>query len=370
MTASGNNLPRSEGSALCAMVISIVSAILNIIIDPILIFGFDMGLKGAAYSTVIAQTIPGIYLMYWLISKSSVRLTLSNLLKPNIAKILEIILLGLGPCVIMASNALTGLIVNAVVCPLAKNGIDDPVEAEKAMNMYIAMFSVAIKMCGITIFTTVGYMQGFLTLQGYVNGAKEYHKAYIMKRFSQILCGSITLVSSLFVIGFSRSVMTAFVHRDDPDIDVDQFIETGSSILRIVCSFLTLYSLSLICATDFQSDGQLIPAALFAMGKYVILYTMLCVFAWGVDGVTIDFMWWMFPLSDIVSFIGVAITSEIRDCNVLSRMKKSHQTFKDIEVFGSSCCARLTDVEEEIVLSESCPMEIIQERSRNSTPRV
>ncbi|GKT17056.1 Multi antimicrobial extrusion protein like protein, partial [Aduncisulcus paluster] len=48
MTASGNNLPRSEGSALCAMVISIVSAILNIIIDPILIFGFDMGLKGAA----------------------------------------------------------------------------------------------------------------------------------------------------------------------------------------------------------------------------------------------------------------------------------------------------------------------------------
>jgi len=107
---SSNNVVRSEGRAKVAMTTMLISAILNIILDPIFIFGFKWGIKGAAAATVISQIVTVLYLAYYFYSgKSSLTLHLRNLrLKKGIMR--EIVVVG-SPSLVrqLSASVMTGL---------------------------------------------------------------------------------------------------------------------------------------------------------------------------------------------------------------------------------------------------------------------
>ncbi|GKT35515.1 Multi antimicrobial extrusion protein like protein [Aduncisulcus paluster] len=352
LSASGGNLVRADGSMILGMNLSVAAAILNVIIDPILIFGFDLGLKGAAISTVISQTIPGVYLIYHFVKKSSIRLHWRNII-PTPQYLLKIPALGLGPFGVLGSNAISVLVVNLVVCPLAGEGITDETEKSTVINMYIALFGVCMKLYMILLFVTGGFLQGFLPLQGFLLGAKEYNKSYIIKRMSQVFCVVVTLVLDCLVEIFAGPLVKSFLAKDDPDMDVDEFVEIGVPMLRVLCAGMTFYAMTVVCAGDFQADNRLGLAMYGLLSKYIILYGLLIILSKYYDDVTVDLCWMVFPFSDIVGFLMILPVSEVRDHRMKKLIKEMGLPMKGLPFVNDGCCGYHHERVETIELSVS-----------------
>ncbi|GKT35688.1 Multi antimicrobial extrusion protein like protein [Aduncisulcus paluster] len=347
LSASGTNLPRAEGNVMLGMSLAICAAVLNIILDPILIFTFDLGLNGAAISTVVSQTLPGIYMVYYFIKKSYVRLHRKNLI-PVPKFMIRILLLGIGPFVLLASNAITVYIVNWLVCPLAAASFiadmdsSDVIDPADVINLYIAIFSVATKLKMIPIYISGGFLQGFLPLQGFVLGAQEYNKSYLIKRSSQIVCVLFSLILSMLTMAFAPFLMGQFISRDNPLYS--DFVGIGSHVLRINCAFVACYSYLMISSGDFQADNKQGLAAFCQIVKIIILYSLILICT-KIDGISMNLVWWLFPISDVSSFIIVGILSEIRDYRVLKMMKNLGQSMNDVEMVSNKCSKSYDSVE-------------------------
>ncbi|GAH15171.1 unnamed protein product, partial [marine sediment metagenome] len=109
---STNNLIRAEGNAKVAMISMFIGAGSNIILDPILIFVFKLGIKGAALATIIAQFFAFLYIMRYLYSgKSSLRVGFHHL-KPRISIIKEIVTVGMASFFRHISGGIAGIIIN------------------------------------------------------------------------------------------------------------------------------------------------------------------------------------------------------------------------------------------------------------------
>ena len=110
-----NNLVRAEGNSKVAMNNMVFSGVLNIFLDAILMFGFGMGVKGAALATVLAQLAGTTYLLYYYISgKSPLKLKLANL-APKLDLIKEITVIGFSSFMMGASNSFMMLVLNNVL---------------------------------------------------------------------------------------------------------------------------------------------------------------------------------------------------------------------------------------------------------------
>ena len=109
---TGNNIVRSEGRATVAMVSMLIGAGMNIILDPIFIFVFNMGIRGAALATVLSQGLSFLFLMVFFFSgRSSLRIKLSHLV-PRLRILKEVFALGVPAFVRQAGMSIIGLIVN------------------------------------------------------------------------------------------------------------------------------------------------------------------------------------------------------------------------------------------------------------------
>lgn len=278
---SGNNIVRSEGNAKVAMVSMLLGTGLNILLDPLFIFTFKMGIEGAAMATVIAQVISFIYMLnYFLKSKGSLKIKKEDM-SLDINKLGNVLLLGLPSFIRQAGTSFVGMIMNVM---LATYGGD----------LTVSTFGVINKLFMFGLMPVFGIAQGFQPIAGFNYGAKKMKRVWsVLKQsivVSTIICTIYTLIM-YFAPGFMLSLLT-----NDREV-----IELGSVIIRVIIVLIPFVGIQVIGSTFFLSIGKIIPSFVLGLSRQIILLLPLILILpkyLGIDGI-----WISFPIADAVALL-------------------------------------------------------------------
>ncbi|OLS36098.1 MATE family efflux transporter [Alkalihalophilus pseudofirmus] len=276
-----NNIVRSEGNAKFAMNTMIIPAVLNIILDPIFIFGLNMGVQGAAVATVISQAaVTVVILRYYLTGQSSLSLAWEDLkIKWSIVK--EVVSVGMPAFVQQASGSIMMIAINTM---LIQYGSD----------LYVGIFGIIQRILMFAVMPIIGVMQGMMPIVGYNYGAKQFERM----RETIWLTLKVVVISSI-VIFLSMMIFPAWFMRiftADPEV-----IEAGASAMRIL--FLTFFvvGVQVVAGGLYQALGKPKPALILSLSRQILFLIPLVLILprfFGVSGV-----WIAFPIADVLSFI-------------------------------------------------------------------
>lgn len=300
-----NNLIRSEGNARTAMVSMMISAGANILLDPLFIFVFKMGVQGAALATVISQMLLcGWVLIHFRSTRSIIRLRLSNFrLDSNI--VWYIISIGFAP---FSMQLASSIVQGAYNMQLTKFGGDIAVGAMGIINsvsVFLVMTVIAINMAAQPII-------------GFNYGARHY------RRVKETLITGIKAATLLCITGllmieiFPDPIIKVFNH------DNSELLETGRNGMRILLAAMPLIGFQIIAGNFFQSTGKAGVAALLSLLRQVIILLpalMILPHFFNIQGV-----WLAGPVADTLSAIVVLffLWREIKRLNVHIRYETRH----------------------------------------------
>ena len=288
-----NGLVRSEGNANVAMVGVIIGAGLNIILDAVFIIPLEMGIKGAAWATVIAQLVSVIYFVrYYLSGKSHLKFHARNLI-PNFGILKPIFAIGVASLAMTLAGSLSAILVNRV---LGEYGGDYAISTFGILNR-ILMFAI---MPGIVV------GQGLQPILGFNYGAGRYKQALKAIKIALTYATCLCFVAFLLLYFFPEIFIRIF--SSDADL-----IEMASHAAKRTFIALYIIGIAFIGQLIFQSIGKAVKAfitslarpALFMIPLILILPRFL-----GVDGV-----WWAFPATDGLTVIltVILLIPEIRE---------------------------------------------------------
>ena len=240
-----NNQLRFQGSAVYAMTGIVLGAIVNVVLDPIFIFYFNMGVEGAALATVLSQIISFILLLYGMKKGSNIKLSIKKF-KPNIYYELNIFKGGFPSLVRQGLGSLSTMILNHVA-----GGYGDVVIAGMSVVTRVSMFANS---------ALIGFGQGFQPVVGFNYGAKLYDR--VRKAFWFCVKVAFVFLTVMSVLGFVFSEEIIALFRDDIKV-----IEIGAFTLRAYCIAFPLNSIIIMCNMLFQSTGNTLSASLMAASR-------------------------------------------------------------------------------------------------------
>ena len=279
----GNNVIRAEGYPRVAMYTLIVPAVFNIVLDPIFIIWFDMGLKGAAWATSLSYMASAMYsLWFFLLGKSSMKMRM-EWFKPNLKISTEIASLG---AVTLARQGTVSLLAIVLNNELFTYG------GEQGLSTY----GVINRVMMFANFPVLGITQGFVPIAGYNHGAKLRTRVQESIRLAIKSSTLVALIIFVLILTFAGTIVSIFTE--------DQNL-IALSVPAMRKSFLAtpLLAFSLIGSAYFQAIGKAKPALLLALSKqgiFLIPLVMIMPALFGLEGI-----WYAFPLADT----GAAIIS-------------------------------------------------------------
>ena len=275
-----NNQMRHQGNALLSMIGIVSGAVLNIILDPVLIFGFGLGIRGAGMATAISQAIGFVVIVSMIGKKGSLPIRPRHF-KPTLRRYRDIAAGGL------PSLARQGLMSLSAIClnQLASNYGDEA----------IAAFSIVNRITMLACAAMIGYGQGFQPVCGFNYGAGLFDR--VRRAYWHSCSVSTVYCAVLALLGwyFAEPLVSLF-RADDPEV-----IRIGSEVLRYQCYSFPLVGFITLANMYLQNIRKTIPAIIMASARQGIFF-LPALFAghalWGFFGVEIAQM-----LADIGSFL-------------------------------------------------------------------
>lgn len=274
-----NNQMRLQGNAALSMVGILAGSILNIAIDPILIFGFDMGVAGAGLATAISQFVSFVIMLKMSGMRGGIIIKPRNF-KPTLNRYAEIFAGG-SPSLIR--QCLMG-VVSIVLNNYASNYGDSAVASFSIVNRVI-MFATAI---------LLGFGQGFQPVCGFNYGAKLYDRVSKAFRFSVVIATTYCCLISVTGIVLAKDIVGVF-RSDDADV-----IAIGTEVLRFHCYSYILNGFIVLTNMYLQNIRKTVSAILVATARQGLFFLPLIVIGakyWGLTGIIVAQ-----PLSDCLSF--------------------------------------------------------------------
>lgn len=274
-----NNILRAEGKANLAMIGIGIGGIINIILDPLFIFSFKLGISGAAIATATSQFISFIILFsFYLRRKTIVQFSVKKISR-NINTYFIILKNG------MPSFFRQGL---ASIATVALN-----FNAGNYGDSAVAAMSIVGRICMLIFCVVIGYGQGYQPVVGYNYGAKNYHR--VKESFLFTLKVGTSIMTVLAIIGFilSPKIMSWFIS----DLAV---IEIGTNALRYQCLVMPLMTLGVLSNMTFQAVGKPLHATFLTSCRQGIFFLPLIIILpklFYLKGVEITQ-----PISDVLTF--------------------------------------------------------------------
>ena len=256
ITLGLNAFITAQGFAKVGMKTVIIGAVLNIVLDPVFIFAFGMGVKGAALATVISQAVSCAWVISFLCgSKTVLRLKKENLL-PGLRLMPPCIALGLSVFVMQASESVISVCFNA---SLLKYGGDIAVGAMTILTSVMQFAMLPLQ----------GIGQGAQPITSYNFGAKNTNRVRetfrLLLKVCLIYSVSLWLLIELFPGLFAR-IFT-------PDAELIAFT---ARVLRIYCAGLFLFGIQIACQMTFVSIGSAVCSIIVAvLRKFVLLLPLI-----------------------------------------------------------------------------------------------
>jgi len=274
-----NNVIRAEGEPKSAMLVMVLAAVINMILDVIFIIYLEWGIRGAALASTLSYGIGAAYAIYFFLSKRSELRVRWQQLWPRFKVIREIFSIGFVTLARQGTVSLLAIILNNILFHYGG-------------EMQIAVYGIINRTMMFANFPVFGATQGFLPIAGYNYGAKKYSR--VRESIKVALLYGTGIAFLIFVLIISLAPQIAAVFTTDT-----QLIEETAPALRIVFLATPLITTQLIGSGYYQALGKAIPALLLTLTKqgfFLIPLLLILPNFWGIDGV-----WYAFPIADTLA---------------------------------------------------------------------
>ncbi len=280
-----NSALRSTGHPYAAMTATITGVVTNTILDPIFIFVLGLGIRGAAYATVLAQVVTLLYVLYVLSRRNNIIYLHSGIYRLKKQIIKSILSIGMSPFCMQLCACLVVILINK---GLAKHGGDIAIAAYGIVNSITFLFVMAV----------LGICQGMQPIAGYNFGAQQVQRVNEVLKKS-IIFATITMSCSFILCEFIPH-LPVMMFTNDPvltDITING--------MKIIVLMSPIVGFQIVVANFFQSIGMAKKSIFISVSRQlVMLVPFLIIFPefWGTDGV-----WASIATADGISTIIAAV---------------------------------------------------------------
>ncbi|TDT51960.1 MATE family efflux transporter [Fonticella tunisiensis] len=290
---SMNHSIRAEGSPKMAMITMLIGAVLNTILDYILVFIFKMGVQGAAIATIFSQAVSAAWVLsYFFGKRSTLKIHRANLsLRKDV--ILSIFSIGMSPFAMqLAASAIT-IILNSKL--LAYGG-----------DIAVAAMGVINSITMLILMPIFGINQGSQPIIGFNYGAQKYDRVKKALKLAIIGATAVSIMGFIVIQLFPQFLIGLF-GKDSPEL-----IEKGSHGIRIFLSMLPIIGFQIVSANYFQAVGKPKHSMFLSLSRQVIVLIPLLLIL--PNFFKLDGVWMAGPASDFISSIltGLFLFIEIR----------------------------------------------------------
>lgn len=272
-----------QGAAKAAMLSVLIGAVINIVLDPIFIFALHLGVRGAAFATVISQFVSAVWVVSFLKSKRSVLYL--KLVRPDKSLILKIAALGIAPFVMQSTESLVTITFNT---GLQRYGGD----------LYVGSMSILMSIMQLIVIPVNGITQGVQPIVSYNYGAgnRLRVKETVIRLISACLLGTLILAGvAIFCPGIYASMFT-----NDAEL-----VALTCRIMPIFFLGIAIFGIQAACQSTFLALGQAKVSLFIAMLRKIILLIPLALILpkfLGVKGIYVAE-----PVSDVISVIVTSV---------------------------------------------------------------
>jgi putative MATE family efflux protein len=274
LSIGGNHIVRADRSPTYSMTCVLTGAIINTILDPLFIFGFGWGIKGAAWATVIGQVVSGILVVIYFGKFRKMYLEMS-MLNPSSECLKAIISLGMASCINQIAMAIVQIVLNNILRyygGLSVYGSDIP----------IACVGVISKVNQVFMAICIGISQGCQPIWGFNYGAKKYDRVRLAYRYSMIACTAIATVFFLCFQLFPHQIVSIF------GTGSDLYFQFAERYLKIFMFMTFANGIQPMSSGFFTSIGKAKLGIVTSLTRQVLfLLPLIVVFSliMGIDGV-------------------------------------------------------------------------------------
>ena len=287
-----NNFINSQGFGKIGMFTVLIGAVLNIILDPILIFIFNMGVRGAAIATVISQGISAFWVLKFLTGKKAILKLNFQAMRLRGKIILDIILLGTAGFIMYVTNGIVQIVCNIM---LSIHGGD----------LYIRIMTVINSVREVITMPVTGLTSGAQPVIGYNYGAKCYERVKSAIKFMSGSCMIFTLL--MWAVLFFEPGFFLRLFTDKTDL-----IQSGIPAMRIYFSGIFMMALQFAGQSTYQALNLPYRAILFSIFRKVIIVVPLTILLPTLHGIEMNGVFLAEPISNAIggsaSFLTMLIT--------------------------------------------------------------
>lgn len=280
-----NSVLRSTGHPRTAMWSTVLTVLLNSVLDPVFIFTLDMGILGAAIATVLAQLLALLFVL-WILSRPSEEIRLERGIYGLSRRIVRnIFAIGISPCLMQLCACLVVILINK---GLTKHGGDLAIAAYGIINAVTFLF----------VMVTMGICQGMQPIAGYNFGAGQYD------RVKSVLWKSVWLATVVMTVSW---IVCEFLPEWPVKLFTNDVALTALCVvgMRIVVLVDPLIGFQIVVGNFFQSIGMARKSIFLSVSRQLVfLVPFLLVFPelWGTNGV-----WWSIVGADSATIITSAV---------------------------------------------------------------
>lgn len=290
----------AQGCSRTAMLSVLIGAVLNIALDPLFIFGFGMGIRGAALATVISQFVSAVWVLRFLTRKERAMGIRKNYLKIRGKIVAKIMSLGVAPFIMQATESFISIVMNS---GLQRYGGD----------MYVGTLTIMQSVMQFVSIPVSGFTQGVQPIMSYNFGAgniERVKKTYftmlgIVMSYTILLTISIMAIPGIFARMFT---------------DSSELISLVEKILPVFVCGMLVFGVQMSSQTTFLALGQARISLFIALLRKVILLIPLAIILPELTG-DVMFIYYAEPISDVTSALTCGILFACLFGKILNRSK-------------------------------------------------
>lgn len=281
-----NAVLRSSGHPQKAMYATIATVVINTILDPVFIYGFGWGIRGAAIATIVAQIISLLWQFRLFSNKDELLHFHRGIFRLKRKIVLDSLAIGMSPFLMNLAACFIVILINQ---GLKRHGGD----------LAIGAFGIVNRLVFIVVMIVMGLNQGMQPIAGYNFGARRYDRVNRVLKLTIIYATCVTTFG--FLVGMLMPDVVVSIFTSDQEL-----IDLSARGLRIVVMFFPIIGFQMVTANFFQSIGMASKAIFLSLTRQmVVLLPCLLILPrfYGTAGV-----WYSMPVSDLIaSLIAVAM---------------------------------------------------------------
>lgn len=305
-----NEILRGEGNTFVPMISMLIGSIINIVLDPFLIFGIgpfpQLGVAGAAYATVIGRAISGVYIVYKVLTNDQdIRINLKNFsFKFKIIR--DIYSVGL-PAMIMqflASFMVGGL--NIIVGDY---------------NQYaVAVVGIYFRLQSFVFMPVFGLNQGYMPIVGYNYGHNNPERMKETIKYGLIVGFTITTLGFIVFQLIPEPLIRLFNSNEE-------LVEIGVNALKTISLAFPIIGLAIVGSTTLQAVGRGVASMVVSFLRQIIVLLPVAYVLGKVGG--LRWIWYAFPISEAISFVLLVILFKNIFTKVMEKMNSTQTKLRD-----------------------------------------